>query len=259
MKIISIYNNKGGVGKTTTTKRLAMKKAKEGKEVLVIDMDPQGNITSQFANKFDNSTYDVLLKDLDIEEAIISTEYENIDIVPAKLNLQMANNEIMLESMRGKNPMTRLAEAIYLVPNDVTSMTCFKNKVYDYILIDCPPTMDLLVSNALSCTDEIIIPLTVDNYSLDGIEMLLDKVNEVKSTTNSNLKISGVFLNKFKRSKIHSEMKDVISKVLSDYVVDVVIGDYVVISENTFDLNEKQIEKHKVTQQFDELFESLGV
>lgn len=259
MKIVSIYNNKGGVGKTTTTKRLAMNKAKAGEKVLIIDMDPQGNITSQFAKEFDKSTYDVLLKDLDIEEAIISSEYENIDIVPAKLNLLNANNEIMLESMRGKNPMTRLAEAIYLIPDDITSLTCFNEKRYDYILIDCPPTMDLLVSNALTCTDEVIIPLSVDNYSLDGIEMLLSKIDEVKNTSNSNLKISGVFLNRFKRSNIHMEMKNVIDEVLKDYVVDVVIGDYAVINENTFTKDEEKIQSHKVTKQFDELFESLGV
>ncbi|WOO88707.1 AAA family ATPase [Mollicutes bacterium LVI A0078] len=258
MKVISVYNNKGGVGKTTTTKRLAMNKANKGNKVLIIDMDPQGNISSQFTSENKMSVYDVLLNDLDVNKAIVNTEHNNIDILPAKLNLLNANNEIMLESLRGKNPTQRLAEAMFLMPDEVDSQHNFE-VLYDYVLIDCPPTMDLLVSNALTCTDEVIIPLSVDNYSLDGINMLLEKIEEVKNTSNTHLKISGVFLNRYKRSNIHDEMKSVIDQLLSDYVAPVVIGDYAVINENTFTLDESKIEKHKVTKQFDELFESLGV
>ncbi|WOO86995.1 AAA family ATPase [Mollicutes bacterium LVI A0039] len=247
-KVISVYNNKGGVGKTTTTKRLAHYLTNNDKRVLIVDMDPQGNITSQFTKEVTSpSIYNVLLEKALVEDAVRTTEYKQIDILPSSLKLLNANNEIMLESMRGLNPTTRLKEKIKSTDN------------YDYILIDCPPTMDLLVTNALMVTDEIIIPLTVDNYSLDGINMLLEKIFEVKENGNDNLEISAIFLNRFKRSNIHNEMKKVLSDSLKDYVVDNVIGDYAVVNENTFTNDENKIEKHKVNAQFNNLFNKIGV
>lgn len=251
MKTIAVYNNKGGVGKTTTTKRLAMYLAEAEKKVLLIDMDPQSNLTSQFTRNVEVGMYEILLQEQLLRKVIRQTINSNIDIIPATMMLLMANNELMLESMSGKVPGARLKEKVFSLLEQEYS--------YDYVLIDCPPTMDLLVTNSLSVTDEVIIPLSVDNYSLDGIKMLLEKIDEVKQTLNPNLKISGVFLNRYKRSKIHTEMQSVISEILGDYVTNITIGDYAIINENTFTQDESKLAKHKVKEQFNSLFDSLEV
>lgn len=247
-KIISIYNNKGGVGKTTTTKRLALKKSQEGKKVLIIDMDEQVNITYQFIKKEEikKDISDVLLEGVDINESIVRSK-DGVDIIPSTFKLQKANNQMLLESMK-ITPATRLKKSINQLKED-----------YDYILIDCPASIDLLVTNALVTADEIIIPTGTDVYSLDGISNLLEVIKDVKNNYNNKLKIKGVFLNKYKRSNIHNEMKTSLKKIFGDLVAEVAIGDYAIVNENTFTQDEKKIQKHKVNKQFDEVFEEMNI
>lgn len=248
MKIISIYNNKGGVGKTTTTKRLAIYLSNMNKKVLIIDMDPQTNISKQFLNSYKEDITDVLLTGLNINEAIYTSDKiaGNIHIVPASMSLQKANNKMLLEGIE-QTPATRLNKALKKLEDD-----------YDYILIDCPATIDLLVTNALVVADEIIIPMGTDVYSLEGIKGLVEKINEVKQNYNNELKIKGIFLNRFKNSNIHKEMFLTLKKLFKERVLETKIGDYAIINENTFIDNEKQLLKHKVNEQFKTLFEELG-
>lgn len=249
MKIISIYNNKGGVGKTTTTKMLANYLAKQNKNILLIDMDPQGNLSSQFETK-EKAKYsinDILTNSISINNATLIFN-DQISIVKSDLKLLNANNQMMLEAAQ-YNPSTRLKNKIANLDNH-----------YDYILIDCPPTMDLLVSNALAITEDVIIPVKADSYSIDGIKMLIEKVNHIKSEINNDLKIGGIFMNGFRHSRIHNEIYTNLCENLQ-LMMDVKIGDYVVINEDTFKerKNVKKLEEHKVTKQFEKLFTELGV
>ncbi len=248
MKVIAIYNFKGGVGKTTTTKFLAKYFAeKRGKRVLLVDMDPQANLSSQFiiSNETNRTTYHLLLEDsASLKNCISKTTDKNIDIIISDFNLLKANNELLQEAIT-KPPAGRLAKK--MVSNDT--------KDYDYILIDCPPTMDLLVTNSLVITDEIIIPVKADRYSVDGLEMMLEKINEIKNSYNENLKISSIFLNQYKHTNLHKELFTLLNEQL-EYMNANYIGDYSIVSRDTVS-DDTKIEKHKITEQYDKLFSSI--
>lgn len=245
-KVISIYNNKGGVGKTTTTKRLAISLLEQSKKVLIVDMDPQGNISSQFEyTKRDKNVADLLLNKADIKEVLTNTKRDNLFLIPSGLNLLEVNNKLML-SAGSLNPAEQLKKHIEPI-----------KKAFDYIIIDCPPTMDLLVTNSLAITDEIIIPIGCDNYSIDGIEMLLTKINQIKETYSPNLKIAGIFLNRFKGANVHKELLKVLQEELPDYTCNTYIGDYSIISEDSFEDQDKRINSHRAGEQFNNLFKEL--
>lgn len=247
-KVISIYNNKGGVGKTTTTKRLAINLLENNKKVLIVDMDPQGNISSQFKyTKREKNVADLLLNEADIKEVLTNTKRGNLFLIPSELSLLEVNNRLML-SAGSLTPAEQLKKHIEPI-----------KKAFDYILIDCPPTMDLLVTNSLAITDEIIIPIGCDNYSIDGIEMLLTKINQIKQTYNSKLKIAGIFLNRFKGANVHKELLKVLQEELPDYTCNTYIGDYSIISEDSFEDQDKNFSSHKVGLQFKELFKELKI
>lgn len=248
MKVISIYNNKGGVGKTTTTKMLAKHLCTKNNKVLLIDMDPQENLSSQYQVESTTTINDVLCNGIDINRAICQID-DNLSIVTSSIAFLEANNKMLLEA-GFKNPATRLKQAI----NNISQK-------FDYILIDCPPTMDLLVVNSLAVTDEIIIPIKADSYSLDGINMLIRKVDEIKNEYNDNLKIKGIYLNCFKRSNIHNDIYNDLKENLQGFFCDSKVGEYAIINKNTFYelANEKELNKHQVQEQFANLFEELEV
>ncbi len=184
-KVISIFNQKGGVGKTTTNVNLSAGLAIRGKKVLSIDMDPQGNSTSGFGfnkNSLERTVYDVLIEEFDINKVILKTALENLDVIPANINLAGAEIELAGSKYREKT----LKEKIDLIENH-----------YDYILIDCPPSLGLLSLNALTASNSVLIPIQCEYYSLEGVGQLMDTVKLVKKSLNSRLEIEGVLLNMY--------------------------------------------------------------
>jgi chromosome partitioning protein len=184
-RIISVANQKGGVGKTTTTVNLGACLAYVGKKVLLVDIDAQGNATSGIGiKKADVQTdiYDVLVNEVPIRETILASSRENLDIVPA--TLQLAGAEIELATKMARE--TRLKVAL----KEVTAQ-------YDYILIDCPPSLGTLTINAFTASDSILIPVQCEYYALEGLSQLLNTVRLVQKHFNPDLEIEGVLLTMF--------------------------------------------------------------
>lgn len=180
--IISVANQKGGVGKTTTTINLGASLADAGQRVLVIDTDPQGNATSGLGiakSEVDKDVYNVLVDETPIAETVHSTTMANLDIVPA--TIQLAGAEMELTSLMARE--TRLKEAVSTIEDK-----------YDYILIDCPPSLGQLSINAFTASDSILIPVQSEFYALEGLSQLLNSIRLVQKHFNKDLGIEGVLL-----------------------------------------------------------------
>ena len=180
-KIISVANQKGGVGKTTTTVNLSTIIAKKGKKVLLIDADPQGNATSGLGvdKEVELSTYDVLVNDATIEEACKTTAVKNLMVCPS--NISLAGAEVELVSMMSREQ--RLKEKIETA-----------KEYFDYIFIDCPPSLGLITLNAFTASDSVLIPVQCEYFALEGLGQLLNTINLVKKHLNKTIEIEGALL-----------------------------------------------------------------
>ena len=179
-KIIAIANQKGGVGKTTTSINLSACLAEKGKKVLVIDTDPQGNTTSGFGidkNDLDNTIYELILGECPIRDCIIRNVIENVSVLPANVNL--AATEIELIGVEKKE---------YILKNEVDYV---KNE-YDFIVIDCPPSLNMLTINAMTTADTVLVPIQCEYYALEGLSQLIHTINLVKERLNPDLDMEGV-------------------------------------------------------------------
>lgn len=220
-KAIAIFNQKGGVGKTTTNINLAACLAQMGKKVLVIDIDPQGNTTSGLGiSKKDlkHSTYELLTEEnIDTRDTIMRTGVENLDIIPA--NAQLAGAEIELVQIIGREKI--LKKAIENIRDD-----------YDYIFIDCPPSLGLLTINSLTAVDAVLVPIQCEFYALEGVSQLMSTIEIVKKNLNPGISIQGVILSMFDgRTNLSIQVVEEVKKYFKEKVYTTVIPRNVRLAE----------------------------
>ena len=218
--VIALANQKGGVGKTTTSVNLGACLADAGKKVLLIDLDPQGNATSGLGidkKDIDESVYDVLINDVDLKKVILHSSHQGLDIVPTTIALSGA--EVELTNLMARE--TRLKDAFGDVKDE-----------YDYILIDCPPSLGLLTINAFTACDSILIPVQSEYYALEGLSQLLNTIKLVRKHFNSALKIEGVLLTMYdKRTNLGQQVNAEVKKYFGDQVYETIIQRNVRLSE----------------------------
>ena len=218
-KIISVANQKGGVGKTTTTVNLATILAKRGKKVLLIDADPQGNATSGLGLDKDltPSTYDILVNDTEFEDVMQKTIIKNLKVCPA--NMDLAGAEVELVSMMSREQ--RLKEKVDIIKND-----------FDYILIDCPPSLGLVTLNAFTASNSVLIPVQCEYFALEGLGQLLNTINLVKKHLNKEIRIEGALLTMYDiRTNLSNQVVKEVKKYFENKVYKTVIPRNVRLSE----------------------------
>ncbi len=218
-KVISVANQKGGVGKTTTTVNLGTILAKRGKKVLLIDADPQGNATSGLGVEKDvePSTYDILVNDAELKDAVQDTIIKKLQVCPANMNL--AGAEVELVSMMSREQ--RLKEKLEQVKDD-----------FDYVLIDCPPSLGLITLNAFTASDSVLIPVQCEYFALEGLGQLLNTINLVKKHLNKEIRIEGALLTMYDmRTNLSNQVVKEVKKYFEDKVYKTVIPRNVRVSE----------------------------
>ncbi len=200
-KCIAIANQKGGVGKTTTSVNLSSCLAQLGKKVLLIDTDPQGNATSGVGierTELDKSIYDVIINDENMSDVVIKTEHDKLYICPSSIDLAGAE----IELVSADNRETRLKDAVAQVKDD-----------YDFIIIDCPPSLGLITLNSFVCADSIIIPIQCEYYALEGLSQLTNTIRMVKQQMNRSLDIEGIVLTMYDtRTNLSVQVADEVKK-----------------------------------------------
>lgn len=219
-QIITIVNQKGGVGKTTTAVNLAACLALSGKKVLLIDMDPQSNATSGLGVSLQSSQkgiYELLLGDAVLDQVVYPTEIETLKIIPATVDLSGAEIELVAR----ENRETRLKQAL----NGVSSQ-------FDYVMIDCPPSLGLLTLNSLTAARSVLIPMQCEYYSLQGLSHLMRTLKLVKQSLNPELKIEGILLTMFDgRTSLANQVRDQVRKYFKEFLLATVIPRNVRLSE----------------------------
>lgn len=219
-RVIAIANQKGGVGKTTTTVNLGACLAVQGRRVLVIDIDPQANTTSGFGldkSRVGRSIYDVLIEERGLRDVIRSTAIQGLWLVPA--NIELAGAELELVGMMGRE--SRLRRALEGVRDG-----------YDFILIDCPPSLGLLTLNAMTAADGLIVPIQCEYYALEGLSQLLNTVRAVQAHLNPGLELDGVVLTMFDgRTNLSIQVVEEVKRFFRDKVFRTIIPRNVRLSE----------------------------
>lgn len=220
-RIIAFANQKGGVGKTTTCVNMATFMALMGKKVLVVDLDPQGNATSNFGiekgSNF-NSMYQVMSEEKQVKDAIYNTEIKNLSIIP--VNIDLAGVEVELVYMKNREYVVK--KIFEQVKND-----------YDYITIDCPPSLGLLTINAFTASDAVIIPIQCEFFALEGLSQLMNTIRLVKKKLNPDIMIDGVVLTmRDSRSNLGKQVAGEINKFFADSVFETTIPRNVRLAES---------------------------
>ena len=222
-KIIAIVNQKGGVGKTTTTINLGAGLAEQGKSVLLIDLDPQGNASTGLGVAYDNrdaTTYDLLSGDVTLDEAVQDTSVDNLSIVPATTDLSSADLELIDNAKRS------------FLLRDVLRGDIATGLAFDYILIDCPPSLNILTVNAMVAAHSIIVPLQSEFFALEGLSQLILTIRDVRQTANPTLKIEGIALTMYdQRNNLSLQVEDDARENMGDMVFKTVIPRNVRLSE----------------------------
>ena len=219
-KVIAVANQKGGVGKTTTAVSLSASLAVAEARVLLIDFDPQGNATSGLGvmpEQIENDIYDVLVNGADINSALCHTEIEGLDLVPARIELSAAEVELIQELSRE----TKLKRAIAELKEH-----------YDYILIDCPPSLGLLTVNALTAAGSVLIPMQCEYFAMEGLGQLLNTINLIKENLNPDLTIEGILLTMYDaRNNLSKEVMNQVTTHFPDKAFKTVVPRNVALSE----------------------------
>ena len=225
-KVISMVNQKGGVGKTTTSINLAASLGYLGKRVLLIDLDPQGNTTTGVGiNKgdIDKSIYNVLIGETEIKDVIIKTKFKNLHIIPATINLAGVDIEL-IEKSRYQTGFSRGEQ----LKNSIAKI----RDLYDFILVDCPPSLGILTTNALTASDSVIIPVQCEFFALEGIMQLLNSIMLAQRNLNPNLDIEGVLLTMLdSRTNLGLEVVEDIRSYFKERVYDTIIPRLIRLTE----------------------------
>jgi len=229
-RVIAVVNQKGGVGKTTTSINLAASLGVLNKKVLLVDLDPQGNATTGVGidkGDINNSVYEVLVMKTKIEDAIIKTKSKNLSLLPAYLNLAGVDIELIelerkaIEEGRRINRVMRLKEEIAKVKDN-----------YDYVFIDCPPSLGILTTNALAAADSVLIPVQCEYFALEGLGQLINTINLVKKHLNKSLEIEGAVLTMYDmRTNLSNQVVREVKRYFDDKVYKTVIPRNVKLSE----------------------------
>ncbi len=211
-KIISVANQKGGVGKTTTTINLAAALGESGKKILVIDMDPQGNTTSGVGvekNEVENTVYELILGECSIKECVIKDVLDNVSLIPANVNFAAAEVELI-----------GIEKQEYILKNE---LDWIKDQ-YDFILIDCPPSLSTLTVNALTASDSVLVPIQCEYYALEGLSQLIHTINLIKERLNNKIVIEGVVFTMYdSRTNLSAQVVDNVKANFAYNVFDTVI------------------------------------
>lgn len=219
-KVIAFSNQKGGVGKTTSCVNIAAALGKRGKRVLLIDIDPQGNATSGLGvgkKNIRHTVYDVILGETPVQDAIIITKFKNLHIIPSTVELAGAEMDLHAPDSQGANAL-RVVDSV--------------RENYDYILIDCPPSLGMLTVNALAYADGVIIPMQCEFFALEGMSQLLITIKKVRRSFNENLEITGILLTMYNgRLSLTKQVVDELKKYYADKIFKTPISRSVRLSE----------------------------
>ena len=218
-RIISIANQKGGVGKTTTAVNVSAILAKRGKKVMLIDADPQGNASSGLGleKETENSLYDVLINDVDLESTLQDTNIKTLKVCPSNMNLAGAEVELVSQMSREQ----RLKEKLDVIKDD-----------FDFVIIDCPPSLGLITLNAFTASDSVLIPVQCEYFALEGLGQLLNTINLVKKHLNKSLEVEGAVLTMYDmRTNLSNQVVKEVKRYFEDKVYKTVIPRNIKLSE----------------------------